>query len=123
MAVPIQVVIDCADPARLAGFWASALDYVVQPPPEGFDSWGAFLTSIGVPEDRWNDRSAVVDPKGEGPRIFFQKVPEPKTVKNRVHVDLSAGGRGASPEERDARVNAKVDELVSLGATVQRRVE
>ena len=123
MAVPIQVVIDCADPGRLALFWAAALGYVVQPPPEGSESWEDFLTSIGVPEDRWNDRSAVVDPDGEGPRLFFQKVPEPKTVKNRVHVDLSAGGRDVPVEERVARVDAKVEELVALGATVQRRVE
>jgi hypothetical protein len=117
------VVIDCADPSALAEFWAAALGYVVQPPPEGFDSWEGFLTSIGVPEERWNDRSAVVDPDEQGPRLFFQKVPEPKTVKNRVHVDLNAGGRGASAHERDARVEAKVQELVSLGATVQRRLD
>ena len=123
MATPIQVVIDCGDPARLAEFWAAALGYVVQPPPDGFDSWEAFLTSIGVPEERWNDRSAVVDPDEAGPRLFFQMVPEPKTVKNRVHVDLNAAGRGAAPDVRAARVDAKVAELMALGATVQRRVE
>lgn len=84
MAIPIQVVFDCADPARIASFWAGALGYVIQPPPEGFSSWEGFLTSIGVSEDRFNDRSAIVDPDGVGPRIFFQRVPEGKSVKNRV---------------------------------------
>jgi len=123
VATPIQVVIDCADPARLAEFWAAALGYVVQPPPDGFDSWEGFLTSIGVPEERWNDRSAVVDPDEAGPRLFFQMVPEPKTVKNRVHVDLSVAGRGTAPDVRVSRVDAKVAELLALGATIQRRGE
>ena len=119
MGTPIQVVMDCADPARLSAFWAIALDYVVQPPPEGFDSWEAFLSSVGIPESEWNSRSAVVDPGDKGPRLFFQRVPEPKTAKNRVHVDVNAGGgREAPDEERRARVGAKVDELVAAGASV-----
>jgi Glyoxalase-like domain len=123
MGVPVQVVIDCADPAALAPFWAAALGYVVQPPPEGFESWHAFLASIGVPESEWNSRSAVVDPDGDGPRVFFQRVPEPKTVKNRVHLDINAGGPvGTDPDERARRMSAKVDQLVGLGATVQREM-
>jgi glyoxalase superfamily protein len=119
MGTPIQVVMDCADPARLAAFWAIALGYEVQPPPEGFDSWEAFLGSVGVPESDWNSRSAVVDPGGEGPRLFFQRVPEPKTVKNRVHVDVNAGGgREVPDDERRARVASKVEELVAAGASV-----
>jgi hypothetical protein len=119
VGVSIQVVMDCADPARLSAFWAVALGYEVQPPPEGFDSWEAFLGSIGIPESEWNSRSAVVDPDDKGPRLFFQRVPEPKTVKNRVHVDVNAGGgHEVSAEERRALVAAKVDELVSAGASV-----
>jgi hypothetical protein len=110
----IQVTFDCADPARLAAFWASALGYVIQPPPEGFDSWPAFLTAIGVPESEWDTRSACVDPAGAGPRLFFQKVPEPKTAKNRVHLDVNAG--------RD-RVDAEAERLVAEGATRVREVE
>jgi catechol 2,3-dioxygenase-like lactoylglutathione lyase family enzyme len=123
MATVIQVVIDCADPARVAAFWASALGYVVQPPPEGFASWEEFLTSIGVPQDRFNSRSAVIDPAGRGPRIFFQQVPEPKTVKNRVHIDISASD--GAPDEGEARhlVDAKVEELVGQDATVLRDFE
>jgi hypothetical protein len=123
MAIPIQVVFDCADPARLAAFWAGALGYVIQPPPEGFSSWEEFLTSIGVPEDRFNDTSAVVDPDGAGPRILFQRVPEGKTVKNRVHLDVNAGGRDSSAEERRLQVAAKVEELAAAGAKVVREVD
>jgi hypothetical protein len=76
MATKVQVVIDCADPARLAEFWGEALGYIIQPPPPGFDSWPAFLLSVGVPESEWTSASAVVDPDGVGPRFYFQRVPE-----------------------------------------------
>ena len=92
MGFPIQVVFDSADPGRLAQFWAAALHYVVQPPPPGYASWEDLLREMGVPEEQWTSRSAVVDPEGSGPRIFFQRVPEPKAAKNRVHLDVRAGG-------------------------------
>ena len=118
MALAVQVVIDCADPASLAAFWAGALGYTVQPPPPGFATWDAFLTQMGIPESQWNSRSAVVDPDAAGPRIFLQRVPESKTVKNRVHLDIRASG---SPQtegpERRARIDAKTDELIARGAT------
>ena len=121
MSARIQVVFDCADPDRLARFWAGALGYVVQPPPEGYDSWEAFLAEIGVPESEWGSRSAIVDPEGTGPRIFFQQVPEPKTVKNRVHLDVSASGGPGTPEaERRTRVAEAVGRLLEAGASVQR---
>jgi Glyoxalase-like domain len=124
MGTPIQVVFDCADPAALAAFWADALGYEIQPPPEGFDSWDAALTAWGVPEERWNDRSAITDPDGDGPRVFFQRVPEPKTVKNRVHVDVHAsGGSDTDREVRRERVAAEVARLEEAGASVFREVE
>src|SRR4051794_506894 len=117
MAPTIQVVIDCADPARLGIFWAAALQYQRQEPPAGFASWEAFLTAQGVPETEWNSANAVVDPTGVGPRIFFQRVPEPKVVKNRVHIDVDVGGgRGVLLEERRERVGAEVERLIALGA-------
>jgi hypothetical protein len=118
MATPIQIVIDCADPRRLAEFWAAALGYVLQPPPEGFGSWEDFLTERGIPQSEWNSRNAVVDPDERGPRILFQRVPEPKATKNRLHLDVNAGGPlGTPPEERRRRVDAEVERLVAAGAT------
>ncbi len=121
MATSIQLVFDTADPDREARFWAAALGYQLQPPPPGFDSWEALLREQGVPEDRWNDASAIVDPEGKGPRIYFQRVPEGKTAKNRMHMDLNvSGSRGVALEERKRRVNAEVVRLKSLGATDER---
>jgi hypothetical protein len=123
MATGVQVVIDCADPARLAEFWAAALGYVGQGPPPGFASWPEFLTAQGVPQSEWNSRNAVIDPDGRGPRVFFQRVPEAKVVKNRVHLDLNVGGGPGQPiEERRQKVDAEVERLQQLGARPQRSV-
>lgn len=120
----MQVVFDCADPARLATFWAGALHYKLQDPPPGFDSWQAWLKAEGIPENEWNSANAVVDPDGRGPRIYFQRVPEGKVVKNRVHLDLNVGGpRGTQLEERRTRVDAEVNRLVQVGARKSRAVE
>jgi hypothetical protein len=124
MAVPVQVTFDCADPARLAEFWALALGYKIQDPPPGHASWPDFLTSIGVPESEWNSRNAVVDPAGKGPRIFFQQVREPKAEKNRVHLDVNVGGGHAVPEaERRKVVDDYAARLVAAGATRVRPFE
>ena len=104
MAISFQVTFDCADPDRLADFWAGVLGYKKQDPPAGYDTWPAFLTAQGVPEDQWDTRSAIVDSEGRGARIFFQRVPEPKTVKNRVHLDVSvSGGPSVRPDRGAAR--------------------
>ena len=109
--IPIHVVFDCADPSVVARFWADALGYQLQGPPEPTAAWQAWLTENGVPEERWNDASAIVDPDGHGPRIYFQRVPEPKAVKNRLHLDVNAGGPpGMPPSDRRARV----DEMAEL---------
>ena len=123
-ATGVQIVIDCADPDRLADFWAAALHYRKQDPPEGFASWPEFLTAQGVTPEHFNDASAVVDPGGAGPRIFFQRVPEPKQVKNRLHLDLNVGGGYATaPQERRSRIAAEVQRLVGHGASHLRDVE
>jgi hypothetical protein len=119
MATGVQVVFDCADPGRLADFWAGALGYRRQDPPLGYASWEDWARERGIPEERWNDVDAVVDPDGKGPRIYFQKVPEPKTVKNRMHLDLNVTGgpTAAAPERRREQVDAEVDRLLGLGAS------
>lgn len=123
MGVPFQVTFDCADPDRLATFWAAALAYEKQAPPEEHDTWEAFLVASGVPEDEWNSASAVVDPEGKGHRLYFQQVPESKTAKNRVHLDINVGERGAPLEERRAKADAEAERLVGLGATMVDPVE
>ncbi|MEU3649132.1 VOC family protein [Lentzea sp. NPDC034063] len=104
MAIGIQVTMDAADPGKLAAFWADALGYVLQPPPPGFESWEDFAVKNKIPFESVNDYSAIIDPEGKGPRFFFQRVPEGKTAKNRLHLDVNAGLEA-------------VDRLVSLGAT------
>lgn len=122
MSRTIQITIDCADPAGLAPFWAEVLGYRLQDPPEGFDSWQQALEALGVPPEQHNSASAVVDPDGSGPRFFFQRVPEGKQVKNRVHIDV----RAAPGLEGDARMTAlevEAERLVGLGATRLERHE
>lgn len=124
MATSIQVVFDCANPDRMARFWAAALGYKVQDPPPGFATWESFLEAQGVPPERWDAASAIVDPSAVLPRIFFQKVPEGKTVKNRVHLDLNVGGGHATPmTERKQRIAAEIQRLTELGARQGRVLE
>lgn len=112
----IQVTFDCADPAALSRFWCEALGYELDAPPPGFDTWDAALEAFGVPPDQRNTRSACHHPTGAGPRLFFQVVPEAKSAKNRVHLDVRAAP-GLQGEERMAALEAEAARLVALGAT------
>jgi len=89
----IQVTFDCTEPERVARFWCEVLGYVVQP-------GSAF---------------AAIDPTGVGPRLFFQRVPEGKVVKNRLHLDVRVG-TGLVGEERVAALETECARLVALGA-------
>ncbi|MFX1759402.1 glyoxalase family protein [Rhodococcus gordoniae] len=120
MARDIQITFDCADPGALAEFWADALGYEIQKPPGNFVSWDDALDAMGVPLDRRNDASAVVDPDEAGPRLFFQKVPEGKQAKNRVHLDVRAAP-GLDGAERMAALEAEAERLVARGATRRER--
>ncbi len=122
MAREVQVTFDCADPAALSAFWAEVLGYRLDDPPPGFSSWEETLEAWGVPPEHRNDRSAVHDPDGNGPRLFFQKVPEGKTAKNRVHLDVRAAP-GLETEARMSALEAECERLVSLGATRVQRFE
>jgi len=130
MSLTFQVTFDAHDPATLSTFWRDVLGYVHPGPPgvdlpEGADplaAWDEFLARIGVPEDQRNSRSAIEDPAGEGPRVFFQQVPEDKVVKNRVHLDVRAAP-GLQGDERMAALDAECERLVGLGAALLRREE
>ncbi|WP_217197137.1 VOC family protein [Streptomyces buecherae] len=108
-----QVTFDCAEPERVARFWCEVLGYEVPPPPEGFASWDDFVRSL--PPERQDSAFACVDPSGEGPRLFFQRVPEDKVAKNRVHLDVRVG-TGLVGAERLAALEAECTRLVALGA-------
>ena len=122
MTREIQVTFDCADPNALAGFWCEVLGYEYDAPPPGFDTWDAALEAFGIPPESRNDASACHDPEGKGPRLFFQKVPEGKSAKNRVHLDVRAAP-GLEPDDRMAALEAECDRLVALGATRLNRAE
>ena len=115
MATTVQVAFDAADPHALARFWAEALHYR-QEDHSGIVT--QLLTAGRLREDEvtqidgrpaFRDVATCVDPDGVGPRLFFQRVPEPKTAKNRVHLDLQVGAEQAP---------AEVERLTALGATV-----
>ena len=130
MSRTIQVTFDARDPERLSRFWADAMGYVNPGPPgrelapgqDPFDAWHDLLGEIGVPESEWNSRSSAEDHDGDGPRLFFQRVPEDKSAKNRVHLDLRAAP-GLEGEERMAALEAECERLVALGATRVERHE
>jgi hypothetical protein len=131
MVEPIrhQVTIDCDEPIALAAFWAEAMGYVVENNTalirrvmETGQADAAHVVDLG---DRlaWRGFAAVRHPEdpfdafrgnGRGRRVLFQKVPEPKTGKNRVHLDLMVG---------DERHRQEVDRIVALGASVLREVD
>ena len=116
-----QLTFDVADPLALGEFWCAALGYVRESPPEK-ETWEEQLAAWGVPEDQWNSRNAIVDPNGQGPRIFIQQVPEPKIAKNRLHLDVRAAP-GLHGDARMAALEAECERLVALGASRDRRVE
>lgn len=121
MSVRYQLVIDCADPGRQARFWAAALDYDFAPPPTGFATWGDYYRDLGLPEEEAVTGGAdrISDPRGGGPAIWFQVVPDVKAVKNRLHIDIHASGERTDPlPTRKERVDAEAARLVGLGATV-----
>ena len=122
MARDVQITFDSADPARLAAFWTEALGYRLQDPPQGFESWEQALEAMGVPPEWRYDAAAVVDPDGSGPRLFFQRVPELRQAKNRVHLDVRAAP-GLDGDARMAALEAEAGRLVSHGATRLQRYE
>jgi Glyoxalase-like domain len=114
MTTPFQICIDADDPHRLNRFWAAAMDYEIE---DHHDQVKQLMEAGSASADdtteidgrlAWRTAAASRDPAGVAPRLLFQQVPEPKTVKNRVHVDLQVG---------EDRREAEVERLTSLGAS------
>ena len=100
-----DVVFDCRHPASLARFWVAALEGYAIAPYDEAELARLRATGVDDPED---DPTVLVEPSsGSGPRLWFQRVPETKQVKNRLHLDLAS-----------ADVSAEVLRLAGLGARV-----
>jgi hypothetical protein len=118
MAYDIQVVIDSSRPHALADWWAEAIGWEVEPSDEDFIRKmvaEGYATEADTTTHRgvlvWREGAAIRHPEGlesGRPRILFQLVPEPKTVKNRVHLDIRIGDQDREKE---------LTRLVALGAT------
>jgi hypothetical protein len=94
---------DASDPHGIAAFWTIALQYVPEP---GYDN---------------PDGASIIDPDGVGPAIGFLRVPEPKTAKNRMHIDIRVAGEPPwDMAEREQLIRAKADALLTAGATTVR---
>lgn len=114
MAHSFQVTFDAADPQALGEFWAELLGYIEQPPPPGFDTWDEFMKANDFPAEDADKYYAIVDPDAKGPRVFFQRVPEAKAGKNRVHLDVNYSTTRESAERR-RRVDEAVERITALG--------
>src|SRR5204862_42147 len=111
----------------LARFWAAALGYVLEPPPEGFATWDDWRRDIGLPDTELGiGADSIIDPRGEGPRVWFHVVQDAKVVKNRLHLDVHvSGGRapghlpqqGAVMRETHTSVHCWVPGSISLPPT------
>ena len=115
MAHDVQIAVDCARPHELADWWAEALGWEVEPQDEAFIR--RMVAEGHASEEhtvrhrgalRWRSATALRSPDPGRPRVLFQAVPEPKTGKNRLHLDVHVG-----PERREA----EVDRLLAMGAT------
>jgi hypothetical protein len=120
MAARFQLVIDCKDPELLARFWAAALGYVLEPSPEGFATWDDWRRDIGLGDSELGiGADSIIDPRGEGPRVWFHVMPDAKVVKNRLHLDIQVSGSRSDPlATRMQRVDAEARRLTGLGATI-----
>ena len=123
--IRFQLTIDCTDRGRQARFWAQALGYRPQDPPDGFADWRSYWRSRGFADEEISDVvDTIVDPDGRGPQIWFQEVPEGKVVKNRLHLDIDASGRIGGGRIPIGIIRELVDDtverLASLGATTLR---
>ena len=114
MAYTFQVAVDCADPHGLADWWAEALGWQVEPSDEAFIRK---MVDAGYATDAdttthhgvlvWREGQAINHPEGSAPRMLFQLVPEAKTAKNRMHLDIRVG---------EEHIEQEVARLTAAGA-------
>jgi hypothetical protein len=119
MSRTFQLTFDCDDARVLAEFWAAVLGYRPSDPPQGFATWEEWLKYHDVPEEEWGEGASIEDPNGGGSarRITFLKVPEPKTAKNRIHMDLDVADRTAPIEDQVQDIDREVARIEGLGGT------
>jgi hypothetical protein len=117
-----QVTFDATNPQKLAEFWGYVLGYKRQDPPPGYATWDDYAKANNIPPEMASGFDSVVDPEGKMPRLLFVRVPEGKTAKNRMHLDLHITERGMPEKQRREIINARAAELVERGATKLREV-
>lgn len=117
MVRSFEVTFDARDSRRLAEFWMAALGYEPMGPPSGYSSWEEWRIAMDVTEEEMDDGASIAPPDGSR-RITFLNVPEPKTAKNRLHLDIVVTSDKRAPVlERKAIVDAEAARLEKLGAT------
>jgi hypothetical protein len=119
MSRRVTITFDAIDPPNIAKFWAAALGYQLAAPPHGFSTWGNFADANDVPADERGNFIAVEDTDGDGPCLLFLRVPEDKSTKNRMHLDIHCGIDPATTtlKEHRAAIDKVVAELVEQGAS------
>jgi hypothetical protein len=115
MLTRVDLTLDCADPAALAAFWKTAAGYVDEPPPPPFSTRAEWLAQFDDEDDDGMGGAWLHDPAGVAPRLCLLQVSEPKTAKNRLHLDLRVSGDG-TPEQKWSRVSDEVARLIAAGA-------
>jgi hypothetical protein len=110
----VQIAIDCADPHALVRFWAGAFGFEIEDHHEIVEQviangWADETVAIEIDGRKaFADAAACRDPGGRLPRLPFQKVPEPKTVKDRIHLDMHVPA---------AELESTTERVLALGAT------
>jgi hypothetical protein len=112
------ITVDCHQPSTLAAFWCPLLGYIEEPPPAGYANWQEYDLAKGVSAAEAESGCTIMDPEGRAPRIYFQRVPEDKAVKNRVHLDIVA-----AESHLWADVQVAADNAVASGAAIVRESE
>ena len=123
MLTRVDLTLDCANPQLLAAFWKTAAGYVDEPPPPTFATREDWLAQHDDELDAGIDAAWLHDPTGVAPTLSLMQVPERKTTKDRLHLDLRVSGEG-TPQQRWSRVMTEVARLAAAGAaTVQEFIE